>query len=94
MRSLRRAPRVAAWALVGLARELAGYTATEGWTLQRAELVPEAMMAAQAGIFALDALITSGRVPRSWRSSYDALLSAVLAETSALMAGVEDSSRP
>ena len=74
---------VAAWALVGLARELAGYTATEGWTLQRAELVPEAMMAAQAGIFALDALITSGRVPRSWRSSYDALLSAVLAETSA-----------
>ena len=74
---------VSAWALVGLARELATATATEGWTLRRDELVPEAMMAAQAGIFALDALITSGRVPRSWRSSYDALLSAVLAETSA-----------
>lgn len=74
---------VSAWAVVGLARALAGYTATEGWTLQRGELIPETVMAAQAGIFALDALITSGRVPRSWRSSYDALLSAVLAETSA-----------
>jgi hypothetical protein len=74
---------VAAWALVGLARELATVTATEGWTLRRDELIPEAMMATQAGIYALDTLITSGRVPPSWRSSYAAVLTAVLAETSA-----------
>ena len=66
-----------------LGPELAAGTATEGWTLRRDELIPEAMMATQAGIFALDSLITSGRVPRSWRSSYAAVLTAVLAETSA-----------
>ncbi|MEY3214544.1 MAG: hypothetical protein RIT28_5025 [Pseudomonadota bacterium] len=77
---------VAAWALVGLARELAMATATEGWTLRRDELIPEAMMATQAGIYALDSLITSGRVPPSWRASYAALLTAVLAETSAPVA--------
>ncbi|MCK6524563.1 hypothetical protein L6R49_24420 [Myxococcota bacterium] len=74
---------VAAWALVGLAREVAGYTASEGWTLRQDELYAEAVMATDAGIIALDALIAAGRAPERWRAAYLTLLTAVLDETRA-----------
>lgn len=74
---------VAAWALVGLAREVAAYTATEGWTLRQDELYAEATMATDAAVITLDHLIAQGRVPPSWRTSYQALMGAVLAETPA-----------